>query len=82
MMKDLCVLSVVRSVILLNLLFIAIASSAIAGPVHYSMLGPGASLTSESDCVTAVNATPITTENAPWNANDKSPAKWNSKAAA
>jgi hypothetical protein len=78
MIKDLCVLRVVCSLILIKLLFITIASSAIAGPVHYSMLGPGASLTSESDCVTAVNATPITTENAPWNANDKSPAKWNS----
>ena len=69
---------VVCSVILLNLLLITTVSSAIAGPMHYSMLGPGASLTSGSDCVAAVNASPITTENAPSNANDGSPAKWNS----
>jgi hypothetical protein len=37
--------------------------------VHYSMLGPGASLPTEAACVTAVNAAPIP-ENAPWNQND------------
>jgi hypothetical protein len=37
--------------------------------VHYSMLGPGASLPTEAACVTAVNASPIP-ENAPWNQND------------
>jgi hypothetical protein len=45
--------------------------------MHYSMLGPGASLPSESNCAAAVNFSPIA-ENAPWNANDGSPAKWNS----
>src|ERR1700692_2371348 len=77
MIKDFCVLRVVCSVILFNLLFITIAPSGIAGPVHYSMLPPGAVLTSESNCVAAVNFSPIA-ENAPWNANDGSPARWNS----
>jgi hypothetical protein len=44
---------------------------------HYSMLGPGATLPSESSCVTAVNASPIQ-ENAPWNEDDGSPVHWNS----
>ena len=91
MKRDLCVLRVAGSVVLLNLLFIIIASSAIARttatptpsgtptpvpPGHYSMLGPDASLNTEADCVTAVNASPITTENAPWNSNDGT--GWNS----
>ena len=89
MKKYSCVLRLVGSVILLSLLFITIASTAIARstpsptgtptpvpPGHYSMLGPDASLNTEADCVTAVNASPITTENAPWNANDGT--GWNS----
>jgi len=36
---------------------------------HYFMLVPGASLPSESSCITAVNASPIA-ENAPWNQDD------------
>jgi hypothetical protein len=40
------------------------------------MLVPDARLTSEGDCVTAVNDSPIMTENAPWNANDGT--GWNS----
>jgi soluble lytic murein transglycosylase-like protein len=40
------------------------------------MLVPGAPLASESNCVMAVNASPITTENAPWNSNDGT--GWNS----
>ena len=38
-------------------------------PAHYSTLGPGATLPSESACAAAVNAWP-TQENAPWNDND------------
>ena len=91
MKKYSCVLRLVGSVILLSLLFITIASSAIARPTatpapsgtptpvppgHYSMLGPDASLNTEANCVTAVNASPITTENAPWNSNDGT--GWNS----
>ena len=41
------------------------------------MLGPGASLPTESSCIAAVNASPIQ-ENAPWNQDDGSPAHWNS----
>src|SRR5580658_2353516 len=91
MKKYSCVRRLVGSVILLSLLFITIAPSAIARPTatptpsgtptpvppgHYSMLGPDASLNTEADCVTAVNASPITTENAPWNSNDGT--GWNS----
>jgi hypothetical protein len=36
---------------------------------HYSMMGPNASLPSESACAAAVSAAPEP-ENAPWNAND------------
>ena len=38
-------------------------------PTHFSTLGPGASLPSESACAAQVNAWP-TEENAPWNQND------------
>ncbi len=44
---------------------------------HYSMLPPGATLPSESTCITQVNASPLP-ENAPWNENDGSPAEFNS----
>ncbi len=82
MRKDLYMPRVAYRLILLSLLLITIASAiappiAAAAPVHYSMLGPGASLPSESNCAAAVNFSPIA-ENAPWNANDGSPAKWNS----
>ena len=56
-----------------SLLILPVAATA----AHYSMLPPGSSLTSESNCVTAVNASPIA-ENAPWNEDDNSPAHWNS----
>ena len=39
-----------------------------SGP-HFSMLGPGATLPTESSCATQVNASPIA-ENAPWNQDD------------
>jgi hypothetical protein len=42
------------------------------------MLPPDASLMSESNCVEAVNASPITKENAPWNEDYNSPMQWNS----
>src|SRR6516165_1145242 len=72
----------VQSRLLLCILLITIASSAIAPrnatAAHYSMLRPGASLMSETNCVGAVNASPITRENAPWNEDDNSPSHWNS----
>jgi hypothetical protein len=44
---------------------------------HYSMLGPGTTLPSESSCVSTVSASPLP-ENAPWNEDDGSPAHFNS----
>jgi hypothetical protein len=49
-----------------------------AAGMHYSMLRPGSLLPSESSCVGAVSTSSVTTENAPWNEDDGSPAHWNS----
>jgi hypothetical protein len=44
------------------------------------MMPPATTLPSEASCVTEVNNSPITTENAPWNVDDGSQEKWNSNA--